>query len=303
MSHEVTRGLRRFVALGMVLGITVLVVPDSALRSSSAVLVKVETARAVEHDRDVLWILALGSDARPGQDLLRSRADAIQLVGVNLETGSAVGIGIPRDSWVTIPGHGSNKINAAMAYGGPKLMADAVAGLVGVTPDYVFTAGFGGFRSIVDDLGGVTVQSPYGYFDREFSITVKRGRNTFRGGQALSFARLRYPLPRGDFDRSANQQALLKGLLRQARAREDRPGFMERGALSALLNLNTNLSPTELYRMAQAATNIDPGRFTTCVLDGDIGTVGGASVVLPDTDQARRLGREAKDDARLEHGC
>ena len=69
-------------------------------------LVKVDTAEAVahpDHPRDVLWVLALGSDARPGEDPLRTRADAIQLVGVDLGTGAGAVIGIPRDSWVADP--------------------------------------------------------------------------------------------------------------------------------------------------------------------------------------------------------
>ena len=67
----------------------------------------------------MLWILALGSDARPGQNITRQRADAIQMVGVNLETGDAVSIGVPRDSWVPIPGYGSDRVNAALTAGGP----------------------------------------------------------------------------------------------------------------------------------------------------------------------------------------
>ena len=55
----------------------------------------------------------------PGESITRSRADAIQLTGINLSTGDATMIGVPRDSWVDIPGHGSEKINAALYFGGP----------------------------------------------------------------------------------------------------------------------------------------------------------------------------------------
>ena len=67
------------------------------------------------------WILALGSDARPGQPVLGSRSDAIQLVGINTVTHHGVTIGVPRDSYVDIPGVGRDKINAAMVYGGAQL--------------------------------------------------------------------------------------------------------------------------------------------------------------------------------------
>jgi len=67
--------------------------------------------------------------------VLRSRSDAIQLVGVDATTHRAVTIDIPRDSYVSIPGHGSDKINAAMVFGGPELTARAVTELTGIQPD------------------------------------------------------------------------------------------------------------------------------------------------------------------------
>ena len=52
--------------------------------------------------------------------MTRSRGDALQLIGMNVKTGAASAIGVPRDSWVDIPGYGSNKINAALYFGGPQ---------------------------------------------------------------------------------------------------------------------------------------------------------------------------------------
>ena len=140
------RAVRRFLVLGLVLAVAALVMPPSTVRTADTSLVQVRTAQAVDHPRSVVWILCLGSDARPGERLVGTRADAIQLVGLNLDTGAGTMIGIPRDSYVDIRGHGRNKINASMTYGGPQLMADSVARLVGVRPDYVFTTGFLGFR-------------------------------------------------------------------------------------------------------------------------------------------------------------
>ena len=74
---------------------------------------------------------------------------------------------------------------------------------------------------------------------------------------------------------------------------QDQPGFMERALLSVASNLTTDLSPAELYRLAQALTGIDPSTMPTCVLDGSYGSVNGASIIFPDVAQARRLGNEA----------
>ena len=166
VSEEVTgRALRRVLVLAVVLALTAFVVPPASHRDAPVSLVKGQGANGVDHNRNVVWILFLGSDARPGQSVTRSRADAIQLTGVNLKTGHATMIGIPRDSYVGIPGHGSEKINAAMYFGGPKLMGRAVGNLVGVQPDYVFTTGFDGFRQMVNAIGGVTVKSRFAFSD------------------------------------------------------------------------------------------------------------------------------------------
>ena len=109
--------VRRLVRLGAValsLLVLAVVVPDSAVKSTDVALVKLDRADGVDVDPDVVWILAVGSDARPGEDMTRTRGDALQLVGMDTRTGAATAIGIPRDSWVSIPGHGSEKINAAL---------------------------------------------------------------------------------------------------------------------------------------------------------------------------------------------
>jgi polyisoprenyl-teichoic acid--peptidoglycan teichoic acid transferase len=78
---------------------------------------------------------------------------------------------------------------------------------------------------------------------------------------------------------------------------------MERGLLAAVANVNTDLGPAELYRLAQAVTGVDPGRLKGCVLNGSTGYAGAASVVYPSLAQARRLGNDARRDGTLDHGC
>jgi LCP family protein required for cell wall assembly len=297
------RSVRRTVVLAVLLAVTALVVPPSTLRHSDATLVRVHTAQAVDHPREVVWVLCLGSDARPGQGLTETRADAIQLVGLNLETGAGTMIGIPRDSYVDISGHGRGKINSSMMYGGPQLMADSVGRLVGVRPDYVFTTGFLGFRAMVAAIGGVTVDSKFAFSDAVRPQGYKVGRNKLNPFQALIFGRVRHPLPNGDFDRSGNQQELLRSILRKVRVHQSDPGYMERGVLASVKNMDTDLSATQLFRLAQAVTGVDPRRLRGCVVGGSTGYVGAASVVFPDVAQVRRIGNDTRRDATLNHGC
>jgi polyisoprenyl-teichoic acid--peptidoglycan teichoic acid transferase len=297
-------GLRRVVPLLVVLLVTAAVVPPATVSDAPASLVRVERARDVDAPKRVIWVLMLGSDARKGQPVLRSRADAIQLVGINTRTGAATAIGLPRDSYVNIPGHGRNKINASMQYGGPQLMARSVQGMVGIRPDYVFTTSFWGFARMVQTIGGITVHSKYAFSDPLRPRGYRVGKNELNGIQALVFARTRKAFPRGDFDRSANQQRALKGILAQVRRRADQPGFMERGVLTVMKNLDTpGIGPAELYRLAHAASRVEVSKFRTCVVGGGTGYVGAASVVFANVGQARSIARRARADATLEGRC
>ena len=304
MRHVLARGI----ALLTILAATALVVPASAVHPTDTALVDVRTASAVDASADgsspVVWILAVGSDARPGEVITRSRGDALQLIGLDTSTGAAAAIGIPRDSYVDIAGHGREKINAALYFGGPQLLADTIADLVGIHADYVFVSQFKKFIALVDSIGGVTVQNPTAFADDNLKDDgFRAGRIHLDGYDAMAFSRIRHDLPGGDFDRSANQQRVLRGIQARIRGRADQRGFMEQGVLSAMTGLSTDgVSPAELFRLARAVAAVRPGRIATCVVQGGIGTAGAESIVLPDVAQARRLGDEARDDATLE-GC
>lgn len=293
--------LLRWVAVGAMLAVAALVVPDSAVKSTEIELVKVQRADGIDLTPGVVWILAVGSDARPGEDMTRTRGDALQLVGMDTRTGAATSIGIPRDSWVPIPGYGSSRVNAALTYGGPQLLGRTVGALVGIEPDYVFVTRFPFFEDMVDDIGGIEVANPRWFYDDNLNRKgFKQGRIHLNGYGAMAFSRIRKSLPGGDFDRSANQQRVLRGIQARVRARAAVPGFIERGVLTVMEHLHTDLSPAELFRLAQATAHVVPSKITGCVVQGSIGNVGGASVVLPYVDQARRYGDEARQDATIE---
>jgi LCP family protein required for cell wall assembly len=294
----------RAAVLATVLGATALVVPQSAVQPTDVALVKIRHAQGVATGgEDVVWILAVGSDARPGQAMTRARGDALQMVGINTRTGAATAIGVPRDSWVVIPGHGREKINSALYFAGPRGMAGAMRNLIGIEPDYVMVTRFPFFEDMVDDIGGITVTNPRRFWDPNLKKEgFRQGRIHLDGYNAMAFSRIRKSLVGGDFARSANQQRTLRGIHARIRSQADRPGFIERGVMTVMAHTDTNASPAELFEIAQAVAQVDPRRVTTCVVQGRIGFVGAASVVFPDVAQARRLGREARQDATL-RGC
>lgn len=286
--------------LAALLATTLILVPDAGPAPTRFSLVKMERSDGVDVDPDTVWVLAVGSDARPGQNPLRSRGDALQLVGMNTETGAATTIGIPRDSWVPIPGVGSNRVNAALYFGGPQLLGRTVGNLVGIQPDYVMVAPFWGLRAMIDEIGGITVDSPRAFSDPYLRPEgFEKGENRLFGYGVVAFGRIRKSLPGGDFERSANQQRVLRGIRARVAEQADRPGFVESGVLSVLKHLDTDASPAELFRIAQAIAQVDPRRISACVVPGGIGNVGGASVVLPNTATAQRYGDDARKDATI----
>ncbi len=292
----------RLATVGLMLAVAALVVPASAVKSTEVALVKVNRADGVDLTPDVVWILAVGSDARPGEDMTHTRGDALQLIGMDTRTGAASAIGVPRDSWVSIPGHGYEKINAALYFGGPQLLGQTVGDLVGIQPDYVFVTRFKFFQAMIKDIGGIDVTNPIAFDDTYLKPQgFPKGRLHLGGYDAMAFSRIRHNLIRGDFDRSANQQRVLRGIQAKVRARAHVPGFIERGVLSVMEHLYTDLSPAELFRLAQVVAHVDPHKITTCVVQGGIGNIGGASVVLPSVSMARRLGDDARDDATIGH--
>ncbi|KRA37519.1 MULTISPECIES: LCP family protein [unclassified Nocardioides] len=297
------RQVTRTVFLGTLLGLLALVVPDSTPAPTEYTLVKLEKTAGVDVDPDVVWILAVGADTRPREDPLHSRADALQLIGMNTKTGAATAIGIPRDSWVPIQGVGSNRVNASLYFGGPQLLGRTVGKLVGIEPDYVMLATFSGLADLVTSIGGITVNNPRAFSDEHLNPKgFKKGRIKVNGMRAVVFGRIRHSLPAGDFDRSANQQRVLRGIQRRVAERATEAGFIEGGVLNVLKHLHTKgVSPAELFRIAQAVAQVDPAKITTCVLPGAIGNIGGASVVIPNTAVAKRYGNDARKDATIKH--
>lgn len=293
--------VRRLMTFAVLLGVLAVAVPDAGRPEAEFAVIKLDGARGLDAADGVTWILALGSDARPGEPVLRSRSDAIQLVGIDAATRRAVTIGIPRDSYVDIPGYGRDKINAAMVYGGPSATAQAVTGLTGISPDYAFVTSFSGLIRMVGGINGIRAKVSFPMDDQ--GQVFRPGMHTFTGVEALAFARIRHGLPGGDFDRSMDQGQLLKGGIATVLGKVDRSGFFERALGLFARYTDTNLGPVDLYRLGRTVLEVDPDRVRVCVLAGGTGYAGAASVVFPDMAAARALGRDVRHDARVDGGC
>ena len=173
------------------------------------------------------------------------------------------------------PATARNRVNSALYFGGPQLLGRTVGNLVGVQPDYVFVTRFPFFEDMVKDIGGITVSNPRAFSDTYLKPKgFKQGRIHLTGYEAMAFSRIRKSLAGGDFDRSANQQRTLRGIYARIRAQADQPGFIERGIMTVMKHMHTNLPPGELFELAQIVAQVDPSKISTCVVQGSVGNVG-----------------------------
>ena len=130
-------------------------------------------------------------------------------------------LSLPRDLYVTIPGHGIDKINAAYSDGGYKLALKTVEDATGVNPNYLITVDFKGFRDLVNRFDGVYVPVDQHYYhvntpgtEQYSQIDIPPGYQLLNGSNALAFARYRHT--DSDFYRNARQQVFLHAFSQRA---------------------------------------------------------------------------------------
>lgn len=172
-------------------------------------------------------ILLVGSDSRTG--LTSQQGHDLGTGGTNVTAGTAhtdsimllhlpdsgepTLVSIPRDSYVSIPGHGRNKINASFAFGGAPLLIQTVEGATGLRVDGYMEIGFAGFAGVVDAVGGVRMCLPQAVKDDKAHIDLPAGCQTLDGTNALGYVRSRHAFAAGDLARAQHQREFLAALM------------------------------------------------------------------------------------------
>ena len=160
-----------------------------------------------------------------------SNTDTMILVHVPADGSRASFVSFPRDSYVRIPGHGWDKLNAAYAYGyqsasssapeavrasaGEQLLVQTISGLTGLQIDHYAEVDLLGFFKLATVVGGVQVNLCKAVNDHYSGAHFPAGVQTISGADALRFVRQRHGLLRGDFDRIIRQQVFIAGVLRK----------------------------------------------------------------------------------------
>jgi len=256
------------------------------------------------------WLM-VGSDSRDGltdaqkQELATgsdsgSRTDTILVLHVP-SSGQPTLVSLLRDSYVDIPGHGKNKLNAAFAYGGAPLLQQTVEGATGLHIDHYMEIGFAGFANVVDNIGGVNMCIDKAMVDPKAGLNLQPGCQDLTGAQALGYVRTR-ATPAADLDRVVHQRQFLSAVVSKATS----PGVMFNpfrvfplaSSVPGALTVNNGDHIWNLASLAFSLASKD--LVTTTVPISSTPTISGVgSVVLWNKDKASRLFDALRTDAAV----
>lgn len=239
-------------------------------------------------------ILLIGQDQRPGEP--GKRSDSIILCSIRPSSNTLTITSFLRDAYVKIPGHGSNRINAAYAFGGRELLKRTLNENFGVTIDGCIEVDFDRFAEIVDALGGVTLELREDEA-REINKAVpwqkiSAGRQKMSGHQTLAYSRIRKLDADSDVSRTQRQRKVLNALVDQYRDLNFRTMMVLVGKV--LPALDTDLSTMEILSLGKMVL---PMMENLKIVSQRIPAEGacvdrkvnGMAVLIPDLEKSRSL--------------
>jgi LCP family protein required for cell wall assembly len=202
-----------------------------------------------------LTVLLMGSDTRQGKqnrgygkanEIGGERSDTTILLHVSADRSHAVAVSIPRDTLITLPvckkdgkevGGNQGRFNEAIELAGPGCTLKAVQEMTGLPIEHFMVVDFGGFKRIVDAIGGVEICLAEDVNDSQSGLRLEKGTHVVNGEEGLAFVRARKTLGDGsDTSRIRRQQAFLSSTIRQ------------------VLSSDTLLNPVKLVNVLNAAT-------------------------------------------------
>ena len=237
-----------------------------------------------------LTLLFLGSDAgppRPGSPIEDARADGFHIVSVSQDRTKVSILSFPRDSYVPVAGQGTTKINSCLV-NGPDSCVETAAGLTGIEFDGYMVTSFQGFVRGVNALGGVEVDVEIALNDSFSNSNLQPGLQVLDGDTALTYVRDRKSRPKGDLDRAEAHARFLQATHTQLTSQGNSLDDIHRLISILRATTLTDLSSSDLFRLANVALAIDPANVQRLRIDSSAGMAGSASVVyISDTGYAQ----------------
>ncbi|MHA3837593.1 LCP family protein [Terrabacter sp. AAH1] len=243
--------------------------------------------------------LIIGNDAGPGRE--GARSDVMVLVHVPTDHSDVSLIHFPRDLYVSIPGKGKNKLNAAYAFGGAPLLVRTMQNLLGIRIDHVAMLGFEGFKSMTDAVGGVDVNVAEA--SEGDGKVFRKGIMHMDGETALVFVRQRKQLSEGDISRGQRQLAFIKALMLKTLSRDVLANpirlkdFTEAATSNLTVDQRLDVGTMRSEAFAMRGLRGSDIRFITAPFTGFGRSPQGASIDIVDEAKMDELGKAIRDDA------
>ena len=251
-----------------------------------------ETAATEPPKDEILNILLIGQDRRPGEG--RTRSDAIMLCTLDLHEKTLAVTSFMRDMYVQIPGYQDDRINSCYPLGGMKLLDDCLCTNFGIHVDGNVEVDFGGFAAVIDAVGGVELdltQAEAQHLNGKYGWNLPAGTSILNGEQALGHARNR-DIGNSDFERTNRQRKVINALLEKCKTLS----VLElHDLLSQVLPMiTTDLSNSEIMDYASDVFPI----VSEITMDSlripadqtyQYANIGGKEVLLPDLEANRQI--------------
>lgn len=252
-------------------------------------------------------ILVLGLDARQGEGPL-ARSDAIMVVRLDVDTQKVALLSLPRDLWVPIPGFGEGKIDSAYFLGeltgeGADVATRTVSQALGIEIDRTAVVNFDGFRSLIDAVGGITIDVPAELYDANFPtddygytvVHFQPGPQKMDGERALIYSRIRHP--DSDFERARRQQSVVLAIAQKLRTRGVLRNLHDADRLTAAVRpfMHTDLPRAMALNLLWSMRSADANNVKRIIVDTSLlseTNIGGAYALIAEPSVLQSLGSQ-----------
>lgn len=200
------------------------------------------------NNKEPFSVLLLGIDTGDDGRVEQGRSDTTIVATVNPRDKQTTLVSLARDTYVDIPGQGKqDKLNHAYAFGGASLAMDTVENYLNIPINHYVSINMAGLKELVNAVGGIEVNNNLTFSQDGYDFTI--GKISLDGEQALSYSRMRYEDPNGDYGRQGRQRKVIEGIVQKVLSLNSVSNYQE--ILTAVSdNMKTDLSFDDMKKIA-----------------------------------------------------
>ena len=200
------------------------------------------------NNKEPFSVLLLGIDTGDDGRVEQGRSDTTIVATVNPRDKQTTLVSLARDTYVDIPGQGKqDKLNHAYAFGGASLAMDTVENYLNIPINHYVSINMAGLKELVNAVGGIEVNNNLTFSQDGYDFTI--GKTSLDGEQALSYSRMRYEDPNGDYGRQERQRKVIEGIVQKVLSLNSVSNYQQ--ILTAVSdNMKTDLSFDDMKKIA-----------------------------------------------------